>query len=270
MTDRGPERQEEGATPPVRLTSAQVDAVLRRAVELQAAEAEGGDALTEDDLLRIGREVGIDPAHLGRALAEVGGRLPEEDEGWLRRVMGERAASAGRTIALPVDRARGDLDAYLREEEFMVVHRRLPDRTVYTRATGLAADFGRFTSDVSRRHPRLNAPELEVIVRPAGEDATVVALRLDLAGRRAGLATGGMAAGGSSAGVVATAFALAVAPPAAVLGLPVLAGSVWGSRRAYRAVREKRQRLLESLLDRLEHGELRPPPRGWRRLLEGG
>jgi hypothetical protein len=268
MSEREPEREGE-ALPPARLTSAQVDAVLRRAVELQAAEAEGGDALTEEDLLRIGREVGIDPAHLGRALAEVGAVLPEE-AGWLRRVMGERAVSAGRSVAMPADRARAELDAYLREEEFMVVHRRLPGRTIYTRASGLAADFGRFTSDVARRHPRINAPELEVLVREAGAEETFVALRLDLAGRRAGLATGGMAAGTGSAGVVAAAFGLALAPPAAVLGLPVLAGSLWGSRRAYRAVREKRQRLLESLLDRLEHGELKPPRRGWRRLLEGG
>lgn len=259
---------DEGRTVPARLTSEQVDTILRRAVELQAAASAGGDVLDEEDLLRIGREVGIDAVYLSRAIAETAGGS-EPDRGWLRRVMGSRSVSASRTVSLPAERARDELDRYLREEEFMVVQRRFPGRVRYSRASGLAADVGRIASDMSRRHPRLNAPELEITVREAGKDSSFVALHMDLAGKRAGLVSGGIVTGGGSAAVLGLALALTVAPPAALLGVPVLAGSMWGSRRIYRRTLQGKHRLLESVLDRLEHGELRQPRPAWRRLLEG-
>jgi hypothetical protein len=63
--------------------------------------------------------------------------------------------------------------------------------------------------------------------------------------------------GGSAATVaVAAPLAIAVAPLAALLALPILAGSVYGGHAYYVNTVEKTQIQLESLLDRLEHGEL--------------
>jgi hypothetical protein len=41
----------------------------------------------------------------------------------------------------------------------------------------------------------------------------------------------------------------------------LLLGSIWGSRAAYRRALIQKRNQLESLLDRLEHGDLLPPPK---------
>jgi len=75
MANRFPDRPEGLNLPAERqLTQEQFEMVIRRAAELQARAAEdpAGGALTEAEAIRIGREIGISPVHLRRALAETG------------------------------------------------------------------------------------------------------------------------------------------------------------------------------------------------------
>ena len=55
------------ADPPVRLSSSQVSLILQRAAEIDAR----GDTLTVDELRRIAKEAGIDPAATSTAIQEV-------------------------------------------------------------------------------------------------------------------------------------------------------------------------------------------------------
>jgi hypothetical protein len=48
---------------------------------------------------------------------------------------------------------------------------------------------------------------------------------------------------------------VAIAPPAALIALPILGGSAWGARVAYGAVLKRARLHLEALLDHLERGE---------------
>ncbi|MDP9348541.1 MAG: hypothetical protein M3P24_05270, partial [Gemmatimonadota bacterium] len=65
-----------GDLPARRLSSQELEAVIRRAVELQAA-AGGDDGITEGEVLRVGGELGLSPELVRRALADVRSRPVE-------------------------------------------------------------------------------------------------------------------------------------------------------------------------------------------------
>ena len=56
--------------PPGRIDRAALERIIQRAAELQTAEREVGDTLTSDELLALGREVGIPVRYLQQALLE--------------------------------------------------------------------------------------------------------------------------------------------------------------------------------------------------------
>ncbi len=237
--------------------------MIRRAVELQVHEGEDAtsaqEGMPEGELTRIGREIGLSPRHIQQALAETSPG-PAPTPGLVDRSFGPPDVASSRLLGIPANRARDELDGFARTQELMVVRRRFSDRTVYTRAAGFAAELQRGLSGLSQKHPRLDARELEIGVREANEDSCYVALRGNFRGLRAGW-LGGAAAGASGGVVLATVFGIAIAPPAALVGAPVLAAAAWGSRAGYRGVIARKRELMESILDRLEHGELAAPER---------
>lgn len=255
-TVRGP-----GSSPPERrLSSEQFEMVIRRAAELQARAAEdpGADGLSEAEALRIGRELGLSGVHLTRALAEVRG-AGAVSTGLVDRVFGEAVLEATRTVAGEAEPVRRLLEDYLLRREFMVVQRRFPDRTVYERASGVVAVLGRASSGVFTSHAGLRVPTLTVAVQPLEEGYSFVSLSTALTGRRAGYLAGAVLGGGGGAGAVGAALGIAVAPPAALLAVPMLAGAVYGFRWIYSEEARRVRTRLEALLDRLEHGELPAP-----------
>jgi hypothetical protein len=100
-----------------------------------------------------------------------------------------------------------------------------------------------------------NARRVEVSVNPLEEGYSYVAIRVDLTNFRTGFAAGGVAGGGAAAVAVGAVLGIAVDPAAAVLGLPVLAGSLWGFRAMQAHYADHAQTHLEGLLDCLERGE---------------
>ncbi len=102
-------------------------------------------------------------------------------------------------------------------------------------------------------------------MQPLEAGYSYVVLRVDLTNSRTGFATAGLVLGwGGAAGVAAT-LGIAIDPAAAVLGLPVAGGSMWGFRAVQGHIAEHAQTHLESILDCLERGERlvrARPPRG--------
>ncbi|CAN5632145.1 hypothetical protein BH23GEM7_BH23GEM7_39810 [soil metagenome] len=263
-----PASREREVLPERRLTSTEMEAVIHRAVELQAREVERGvgEGITEAELVRIGKELGLSPLHMQQALAEVQSRAPEKDL-LFGRGFGDSRAVASRMIRRSADQVTHELDAYLRDRECMVVQRRMPARTIYTQASGVVAAFSRAASRVGSRHELLKVKTLEVSVQPVDESACYVAVGVDLTGQRTGLAAGGLVGGSGAGAAVGIIFAIAIAPAAALVGVPVVIGSILGVRTIYRYAAAQMHEKLESLLDRLEHRELLPPtrnPRGTR------
>ncbi len=242
---------------PQRLTSEQFEQVIRRAAEMQARSADegGADGLSDEEALRIGQELGLSGAHLGMALAEVrSGAVPES--GVMVRLMGKSRFTASRAVPGEAGVVTRELERYLVEHEYLVVQRRLADRTVFARASGMLAAVARTTTGMFRRSPLLGVETLDVAVRGLEDRRCFVGLSTDLSGERTGHFVGGTVMGGLFGGLGALSMAIAVGPVAALVAVPILAGSVGGMRYAYRSEARKVMVQLEALLDRLEHGDL--------------
>ncbi|HEX8245847.1 MAG TPA: hypothetical protein VF541_20200, partial [Longimicrobium sp.] len=198
--------------PARKLSSTELEAVIKRAVELQTArEADMTDGLTDGEVVRIGKELGIEQHLVRRAIAEVRSRPPEE-HGVLAGMMGPGVVRAARTIRRPAVELGIFIERYLVEAEFMVVERRFPDRTRYLRGTGVGAILGRTFGRVNQRHAALDLPMLDVGVALADEDSSVVTLAVDLSTGRAWGAAGGLVGGVAGGGGVALAVLATTAP----------------------------------------------------------
>jgi hypothetical protein len=251
-----PDRPRRDAAPS-RLSSEQFDLVIRRAAELQASssDASGADGLSEEETLRIGRELGLSAEHLSRALAEVHAGAVEE-RGFLVGLMGRARFSASRSVRGDAASITRILDAHLTSQQFMVVQRRLADATVYVKASGVLVVVERTATELFRRTPLLGVDNLHVSVRETEPGLCLVSLATDLSSERSGHAVGAAVMGGTFGGAGALVLGIAIAPPAALVAVPIAAASVLGWRWGYRATADKVAVQLESLLDRLEHGEL--------------
>ena len=252
-----------GANLPARLTSRDFELVIRRAAELQARDAEGGDSdgIEEVEALRIGRELGLSSHHLHRALAEVQGAGRPEG-GAMSWMFGPASVSVGRTVQGDAAHVARTLENYLVGREYLSVLRRLPDRVLYTRAAGAPAAVGRAMSKAFNRTPPLVVSNLDTTVRRIEDDYSYVGLATTLSGHRVGTALTSIGGGLWGGGALAAFLGIAVAPLAALGGIPILLGAAYGGHVYYDSVVGRIQTQLESLLDRLEHGELvaRPQP----------
>lgn len=255
-----PAPQPGGGLPARRLTSQELEAVIRRAVEIQAAAGAAPDeGISEAEVLRIGQELGLDPATVRRAITDVRGRPPAE-RGVLAKTMGPGTLRAARTIRRPAGAVGLLVEEYLVKCEYMLVQRRFPDRTRYVRGTGFAAAMGRGLRKFGASHAAMDLAQLDVSVSALDDDTCMVELSVDTSGMRAGLAgTAATLGGGAAAGITAAVLATPLVDPLVLLGLPALLGSWWGARGIYGAVQHSTQDRLESFLDRLEHNELRVP-----------
>jgi hypothetical protein len=261
--------------PARRLNTEQMEAVVRRAVELQTREADSSadPGLSEDELLRIGGELGIGAAHMRRALAEVAVGTPAPG-GVGARFFGEARIGAARAVPGRPDTVRAHIERYLIESQYLAVLRRLPDVTVYEKSSGLQVELTR-AMDATRAvlggrgaAPRVGAGfdlrtarTVEVSVTPLEEGVSWVSFTIDLGNQRTGYWVGINSGFGVAALTGATVAAIAIAPPAALIALPVMAGSAWGTRIAYDRIIQRARLHLEALLDHLERGESLLPVR---------
>ena len=232
--------------------------VIRRAAELQAKEADqasGGDSMSGAEVLRIGRELGLSTRHLHQAMAEID-EPRRGKEGIISRVFGPDETRASRTVAGSAESVARQLERYLIEKEYLCVLRRLPDRVLFTRAPGAGAVVGRAMAKAFSRSAMLDVPNLEMAVRPLEDGFAYVTIATSASTSRTTAAATSIVGGGFSAAAAGAFLGIAIAPPVAVLALPVLGGAVLGARAIHLNLLENVHVRLESLLDRLEHGEL--------------
>ena len=268
MTDK-PVPFDPSSLPQRKVSSQELEAVIRRASELEAAGGGGEEALSEDEVLRIGRELGLSPLHVRQALAEVRGKQPAEP-GLLARVMGPGIVSGSRVVQGEAGRVREKIERYLLDVEHMVIVRRQGGFTRYERGTGLGTAVRRVTTQLSTRsrYAEFGLKEVDVSVQPLEDGYSMVTLSVDLSSNRAAIFGGGLAIGSAVGTALAVVVGIAVDPAAALFGLPLVGAGGWAARPAYHNVFENAQRRVESFLDRVQHGELSvPPPPDWRKRL---
>ncbi|MDZ7778450.1 MAG: hypothetical protein U5R14_00750 [Gemmatimonadota bacterium] len=254
------------------LSRADLDRVIRRAAELQFQEGtDDAGVLSEDEVLRIGREVGLDPGHMRRALGEVRAEalvpaLPP-DSGPLRRVVGEGSVRADRVIPGDPDEVEERLVRWLSKQESLDAVRRRAGFSLWEPAEGMLAQLQRGLKWGGQRYELAQARQLELSVQALEEGFSLVTLTVDVRNLRMEEG-GGWIAGLAVVGGVGSAVGLsALFPPAATVAVGLVGagvGGVGGSMVGRATFHRKADRLrlaAEGLLDRLERGELVVPPR---------
>jgi hypothetical protein len=257
------------------LTRREFEDVMRRAAELASEDSDREErAMSESEVVRIGREVGLSENHVRRALLDVRSGRGMAQGGGARIRVGSVIRSS-RVVPGDATRVASELDDFLVAGQLLQAVRKGPGILVYRPAVDWASQVARAASSTSRRYYVASAKHVEVRLSEADEGFVLVDFEVD-PGFRGEYLTG-VAIYGSAAGVVgglgAAALLSAAAMPLAILvGAGVLAGGGLAGGVTALTGRHYRNKMLEvrteveGILDRLESGEsLEPPPPSWRR-----
>ena len=250
------------------LDRAALERVLARATELQAGTGEAGESMTEEQLIELGKEVGLSPEHVRQAIAEEATRVAvQQPPAGGSGVFGPTMAWAQRVITGSQSDVLARIDRYMQQEESLTVRRRFTDRVTWEARRDMVGSIKRGFGIGGRRYALARADETGATVVPVDSGRVLVRLDATFAdSRRRSVLGGGSLAG---AGVVGGGGLVAVAAtfPGSSMPIAMLIGGVWAAMggagfaaiaRSYRSGVNQAQLALEQALDRLEHPE---PPR---------
>lgn len=254
--------------------------VIRRAAELSLTDADAGDDLTEDEVVRIGTELGLSAHHVQRALLEV----PELAAAprWYDGYFGSPVFSVSRSVAGDAGNTLRLLEDYLVTREYLQIVRRRPGSLGFAPAEDTISAVARALFRPDRRHRLARASRVLVGVHELADETVHARFEVDLSeARRAALrsgillgGTGGMVTGALFAGITAGVLPpdFGVVPHVLAFTGGIAAGGAAGFSIAASRFRERlaaAKHEVVVLLDRLEHGaRLDPPPAPWRRKLQ--
>lgn len=128
------------------LPRAALERVLARAAQLQGATGEGDEAgaMTEAQIVELGKEVGLSAEALRQALAEERSRtLVPEESGMLAALTGVATVSAARTVPGAAAPVLAALDAWMQRSEGLEVKRRFSDQLVWEARRDFFSTFRR-------------------------------------------------------------------------------------------------------------------------------
>ncbi len=250
--------------PAKRVSSGDLERVIRRATELQFDEGSEIADLPVEELVRIGEEVGLEPRHVRRALAEVQAEslLPAlpTDAGLALRLWGEGVVRHSRAVrGAPAD-VQARVERHFEEKESLKRVREQPGRSVWEPATGLLRQMQRTLDVGGHGYELAKVRNVQLAVEGLEEGWALVTISADLRNVRAQQATGWMIGLGLTGVGAAVALLLTATGPGVVLSPVLVAGAIaGGSLAAGRTVRRARGRIelvILGLLDRLERGEI--------------
>lgn len=255
------------------LSSGDLERVIRRAAELQhSGGGESPDALSEEEVVRIGREVGLESRHVRRALAEHRAEslvptLPG-DEAPLK-VLGEGRVRASRAVPGTRAEVQEKVEDHFRSRESLRAVRRRPGRSLWEPAGSLLSKMQRTLDVGGRGYELAEARSVELSVASLEAGWSLATLTVDARNLRSRHAVNWMA--GSAPFYLAAALALELAAGVPWLvtgplaGGGLLATAAAGGGWSYGKKRTRLELVLSGLLDRLEQGgALEPESPGWR------
>ena len=247
---------------PAALDRAALERVLARAAELQAESGEPAEALSEEQILELGSEVGLSPQHLRQALAEERTRVgaPAPPSGVLARAVGPAVVSSTRTVRGTAPAVLAQLDQWMQREECLQVKRLFPDRIVWEARRGFFDALRRGLNVGGRDYVLSRAHDVSATVVSVDAERALVRLDADFGSHRAAVVGQGATLVGLGALSSGAAVLLGVIVPVAVV--PAVAAGVVGyvqARSRHARTVARAQLALEQVLDRLERGELPRP-----------
>jgi hypothetical protein len=247
---------------PARIDRTALERIIRRAAELQTAEREVGETLTSDELIAVGKEVGIPARHLQQAILEERTRLGGVTApGILERVAGPGDVSAQRVVSLGPDEAERCLIDWMERNELLCIQRQQAGRITWEPLSGFQAAVRRSAAALGAgKRPFMlsRASTVTVTILPLETGYAHVALAADVRKARNEYLAGGAAAAGAGTAATAAMVALGALLPVAILPLPIAAGIGYTVLRRHRPTASRVQLGLERALDSLETGSGRP------------
>ncbi len=233
--------------------------MLARAAQLQAGMGDTAEEFTEDQLIDVGKEVGLSAQHLRQALAEERTRaiLPDDERGVVAALFGPSRVQAARTVPGKADEVLAAIDAWMQRTELLIVKRHHADRIVWEPRRDFLVGIKRALRVGGRDYALSQAFEASATVIQVDDTRVHVGLDADFRTKRRQLMEQTVGFGVIGAGlsgslvVVGAMAAVAIAP---VVVLPI-AGAA--AARAFQSrIVTRAQLALEQLLDRLERGEI--------------
>ena len=250
------------------LDRAALERVLARASELQAGTGDAAEAMTEEQLIELGKEVGLPAEHVRQAIAEEQTRVAvAEPEGRASGVFGPTTAWAQRVVNGTPSDVLARTDRYMQAEEALRVRRRFTERITWEARRDFLGNVKRTVGWGGRGYALTRADEVGATV--VAVDATRVLVRVDASfgGTRHRSVVGGGALAGAGLVGGGGLVTLAATLPGSSMPIALIIGGVWAAiggagfaavAKSYRSSVARAQLALEQALDRLEHGE---PPR---------
>lgn len=245
------------------LSRAALERVLARAAKLQGATAEGDDAgaMTEAQIIELGKEVGLSGEALRQALAEERSRtLVPDESGAVATLGGVSAVSAGRTVPGAASAVLAALDAWMQRNEGLEVKRRFADQLVWEARRDFFSTFRRALTISGSGLELASASDVTAIVAEVSPGQSHARIVADFRATRNSRVTTGLGLSLLFALVVAAPLlAIGIAPiyPAAGAGLAI-AITLLVTRSKYNRLVARAQVALEQALDRLEFAGDKP------------
>lgn len=241
-----------------RIDRAALERIIQRAAELQTAERDLGDSLTSDELIALGREVGIPGRYLQQALLEERTRLVNLGAaGLFERVTGPGQISAQRVVRGEPDAVEAALLQWMERNELLCVQRHQTGRITWEPLGGIQAAFRRSTAAIGggkRPFMLSRAATVSATVVPLEPGYAHVSLIADTRKVRGEYVGVGAALAGAGMAGTAAMVALGALLPIALIPLPVALGMGYGVLRRYGPALARVQLGLERALDFLEQG----------------
>lgn len=249
--------------PSRRIDRQALERIIQRAAELQAGEMDTGEAMTEQELLTLGADVGIDGKFLRQAMYEERAGAEPAEAGLLAKWVGPGRVNAGRVV--PGDRAQVEqaLSLWMADGEALAIKRRMADRTVWERQKGFFAEMKRGFGVGGKNYQLAKAQDVTVMVTQLEPGFCHVELTADISDIRGAAAAGAGATVVVMGGIGTLMLTLLQGPAALVAGMSLIplgsAAAAWPlAARAHRRRAARTQLALEQVLDRLEQGEIKP------------
>jgi hypothetical protein len=247
-----------GEGTPARIDRAALERIIHRAAELQTSDRDIGEELTPDQVLALGREVGIPGRYLQQALLEERTRIAvaRPANAW-ERIAGASQVTAQRAVPGTVEAIEAALVEWMEEKELFCVQRRQPGRITWEPLGGMAAAVRRSTAAFRRGSSAMmlaRADTVSASILPLESGWCHVALSAETRQARTQYVGGGAAVAGAGAIGAGLMVALGALLPVALLPVPLTLGIGYGVARQYRSALARIGLGLERALDQLEQG----------------
>lgn len=246
---------------PQRIDREAIERIIHRASELQTGERDLSDGLAPEEVVSLGKEVGIPERYLQQAMLEERVRLePISTSGLLDRTIGPGIVAAQRVVRGEASEVERRLLRWMGEHELVTIQRQTPERITWEPLGGMSAAIRRSSAAFGGNKTFMlsKANLVTAAVSPLESGFTHVALTAELRAARGSLAGGTVAVsalGAASVAVLAVLSPLAWVP---FIGVPLALGAGYGIIKQYGGIVERTRIGLERALDNLERADPRP------------